>query len=184
MTHLAGLTVELIPHCSSVPRQGWRGSHDERPLTDAGHEQARSLAQNLGNVDAIYTSPAVRCRQTVQPLAETASVPVEVLEDLREVDRVPGPEAWVNGVLADFAQPLGGAWTGGRGLRALLTIAERNPRRRVATCSHGDTIPLLLSVLCAVYDTRVPVIPARGGWFRLDFGYDTLTVESKGTPFR
>jgi hypothetical protein len=37
------LTVELIPHCTSVARDGWIGSHDVRPLAEPGTVQAKAL---------------------------------------------------------------------------------------------------------------------------------------------
>lgn len=30
------LTVELVPHCTSVAREGWTDSHDVRPLAELG----------------------------------------------------------------------------------------------------------------------------------------------------
>jgi broad specificity phosphatase PhoE len=49
------LTIELIPHCTSVPRDGWAGSHDIRPLARLGMRQAEALAAVIGSgVDGIY----------------------------------------------------------------------------------------------------------------------------------
>ena len=49
------LTVELIPHCTSVVRDGWIGSHDVRPLAELGMRQAQALVAAIGgNVDGIY----------------------------------------------------------------------------------------------------------------------------------
>jgi broad specificity phosphatase PhoE len=62
------LTIELIPHCTSVPREGWAGRHDVRPLAELGMRQAEALVAAIGSdVDGVYSSPAVRCRQTVGP---------------------------------------------------------------------------------------------------------------------
>jgi 8-oxo-dGTP diphosphatase len=63
------LTLELVPHCMSVARDGWAGSHDVRPLTEAGMRQAEALVAAIGaDVDGIYSSPTARCRQTVGPV--------------------------------------------------------------------------------------------------------------------
>jgi broad specificity phosphatase PhoE len=71
------LTVELIPHCTSVNRDGWVGSHDVRPLAELGMWQAAALVTAIGSgVEGIYSSPTVRCRQTVEPLAAAAGLPV------------------------------------------------------------------------------------------------------------
>ena len=56
------LAIELIPHCTSVAREGWAGSHDVRPLADLGMRQAEALAAVIGSdVDGVYSSPTVRC---------------------------------------------------------------------------------------------------------------------------
>lgn len=39
------LTIELIPHCTSVPRDGWTASHDVRPLAELAMRQAEALAE-------------------------------------------------------------------------------------------------------------------------------------------
>ncbi len=56
-------------------------------LTDAGHEQARALAERLAGEDlgAIYTSDLVRTQQTAAPLAERLGLEMVVLPDLREI---------------------------------------------------------------------------------------------------
>ena len=79
------LVVELIPHCTSVAREGWVGSHDVRPLAELGMRQAAALAAAIGSdVDGIYSSPTTRCRQTVEPLAAAAGLPVRDLAELYE----------------------------------------------------------------------------------------------------
>ncbi len=79
-----GLVVELVPHCSAVAREGWAGDHDDRPLTEQGHRQAAALAAALGTgIDAVYASPALRCRQSVMPVAMAAGVDVRMRADAR-----------------------------------------------------------------------------------------------------
>jgi broad specificity phosphatase PhoE len=88
------LTIELIPHCTSVTRDGWAGSHDVRPLAELGMRQAEALVAVIGSdVDGIYSSPAMRCRQTVGPLAVAAGLPVHDLAELYEA--------------GDFGEPAG-----------------------------------------------------------------------------
>ncbi|MGI6255591.1 MAG: histidine phosphatase family protein [Acutalibacter sp.] len=78
-----------IQHTQSVHHiNGMVGSWAEWELTDLGKCQARAIAQNLapqltGGVK-LYCSPQLRARQTVAPLAELLSVPVEYREELRE----------------------------------------------------------------------------------------------------
>jgi probable phosphoglycerate mutase len=56
-------------------------------LTDAGHEQARALAERLRGEDlgAIYVSDLVRTQQTAQPLATALGLELVVLPGLREI---------------------------------------------------------------------------------------------------
>ncbi|MEV6525858.1 histidine phosphatase family protein [Longispora sp. NPDC051575] len=184
LTTLAGLTLELVPHCASVPRTGWTGSHDPRPLSADGHRQARDLVAALGTgIAAVYSSPALRCRQTVEPLATAAGLAVTDMAEWAEADDFREPEAWTKGVFAGIAGAVGGAWSAGRGLRAALAIGARHPGARVVASSHGDVIPVLVATLCAVYGAPVPVVPDRGGWYTLGFGDGSLTITTHGEVY-
>jgi exopolyphosphatase/guanosine-5'-triphosphate,3'-diphosphate pyrophosphatase len=57
-----------------------------RPLCASGHAQARALAERLATVGAtrLVSSPALRCRQTLAPLALATGLPVEIDERLGE----------------------------------------------------------------------------------------------------
>ena len=76
----------LIRHAKAGDRGAWIGHDRERPLSKAGRRQAKALVQMLADrpVERILSSPAVRCTETVQPLAEERGLPVETREDLFE----------------------------------------------------------------------------------------------------
>jgi broad specificity phosphatase PhoE len=175
---LAGLTLELVPHCASVRPADWPGDPIARPLAETGHRQAVDLATRIGtDVVAIWSSPMLRCIQTVRPLARAAGLPVEQLPELRDTQDFAEPRTWKHGILAPVAEPVAGAWAAGRGIRALLTIAEHHPGGRVVAASHGDLIPVLLSTLCAIYAVPPPsATPDRGGWWNLHFTPTALTI--------
>jgi 8-oxo-dGTP diphosphatase len=136
----AELTVELIPHCTSVPRDGWTGSHDVRPLTDLGVRQATALAAAIGTkVDGIYSSPTARCRQTVAPLAAAAGLPVRDLAELYEAGDFGEPAAGTPEVPDLVVRALGGAWAAGRMLRAITLMMDTHPLGRVAAASHDPS---------------------------------------------
>ncbi|MEU6721879.1 histidine phosphatase family protein [Nonomuraea sp. NPDC046802] len=171
--------LELVPHTSSMPRTGWVGDHDLRPLSERGRRQADALVTAIGtDVDAVFSSPALRCRQTVAPLAEAAGHTVECLDTLAETERSPQPPDWADGVLAPMAEPLGGAWSAGRMMRAMAIMSGRHEGGRVVAASHGDSIPLVLTTLCALFDVPLPPAIDRGGWYtiRLDQGRATVTA--------
>lgn len=61
----------LVRHARTVPRRRWRGDDAQRPLDDAGHDQARRLVPVLQafGVRRVLTSDAERCAATVAPFA-------------------------------------------------------------------------------------------------------------------
>jgi probable phosphoglycerate mutase len=63
---------------------GWTTGVD---LDDEGRDQARRLAGRLAALplDAVYSSPLERCRQTAAALAEPRGLKVELVEELGEV---------------------------------------------------------------------------------------------------
>ena len=76
----------LVRHASAGDRELWAGTDRERPLDDRGREQARTLVSRLApfRIDAIYSSPAARCVETVEPLASERGLAVVEREELGE----------------------------------------------------------------------------------------------------
>lgn len=63
--------------------------HDDKELTDHGHEQARVLAKDLARretIDVILSSPLARARQTARYLSTATGVDVTVDDGLLEID--------------------------------------------------------------------------------------------------
>lgn len=177
---LDGMTIELVPHCESTSPRGWTGDHDLRPLTETGMAQARALVPALGtDVAAIYSSPALRCTQTVRPLADALGQPVLEAPELLETRGFAGPREWTEGVFQPIGPALGGAWAAGKALKALAAMAREHPGRRVVACSHGDVIPALFAMHCAAYDSALPPIVGRGGWYTLRFENGYLVCSSQ-----
>lgn len=117
------MSVFLVRHARAGRRHSWVGDDDLRPLSGKGARQAKALVPALepfgvGNVRRIYSSPSLRCIQTVEPLAEQLGLTVEPLEQLAE----------------------------GRGPDA-LRLARKWLNRDVVACSHGDVIPFILGAI-------------------------------------
>jgi broad specificity phosphatase PhoE len=76
----------LVRHASAGDRHAWAGDDTLRPLDERGRAQARELVSRLAvfRIDAIYSSPAVRCVETVEPLAAERGLSVVVREELGE----------------------------------------------------------------------------------------------------
>lgn len=73
-------------HAKAGDRDAWTGDDRERPLTKKGLDQAEKLVGLLARqeISAIYSSPYVRCVQTVDPLARARRLEVEMSPSLEE----------------------------------------------------------------------------------------------------
>ena len=83
---LAMQTILLIRHATATDRKLWKEADHLRPLTKSGHRQAQAIAEELESVPIaqISTSPALRCVQTVEPLATRAKIKMKVDKALME----------------------------------------------------------------------------------------------------
>lgn len=171
------LAVELVPHCTSVPRDGWAGNHDVRPLAELGLRQAAALVAAIGiDVDGIYSSPTARCRQTVSPLAAAAGLPVHDLAELYEAGDFGEPAAATQGAPDLMVRAIGGAWAAGRMLRAVRVMMDAHPRGRVVAASHGDVIPVVVAALSSAFGIPWPRHVDRGGWYTLQFAISDFAI--------
>ena len=75
-----------VRHSSAGDRAAWIDDDDHRPLDDLGRRQAEWLIGVLSDrqIGRILSSPAVRCVQTVDPLAAARGVELEVEPGLAE----------------------------------------------------------------------------------------------------
>ena len=64
--------------------QGWNDS----ALSERGQEQVAALASKLAaiGIDAIYSSPLERAMSTARAIASATSLPIETLDELREMN--------------------------------------------------------------------------------------------------
>ena len=76
----------LVRHASAGDREEWEGDDRLRPLDAKGRARAGELVSLLGNYEVarILSSPALRCVQTVEPLAHAIDVRTELLDELAE----------------------------------------------------------------------------------------------------
>jgi phosphohistidine phosphatase SixA len=80
----------LVRHAHAGDKRIWGGPDLLRPLSDPGRREAHGLLTQLRDyqITRILSSPAVRCLQTVEPLAERRGLPVEHADALA-ADRDP-----------------------------------------------------------------------------------------------
>ena len=76
----------LVRHASAGDRTLWEGDDGERPLDEKGIRQAEALVDLLEPyaIERIFSSPAKRCLQTVEPLSRARGLTVEAREELTE----------------------------------------------------------------------------------------------------
>ena len=142
-----------------VIRHAWADWTPEemRPLSAEGRADARRVSDLLidAGIEAIYSSPYRRARQTVEPLSQRLGLPIQELDDLRE--RELG-----SGAVDDFDEAVRATWDdftfarpGGetnrdaqcRVARTFDLLARRHGKRSMALSTHGSLMTLLLNHL-------------------------------------
>ena len=116
------MSILVVRHGSAGNHLAWEGGDADRPLDSRGTAQAASLAEAFADfpVSVVLSSRAVRCQQTVLPLARRTGLEV-----------APDP------VLCEGASL--------RALRLVETLARGDDQNDVAVlCSHGDVISEML----------------------------------------
>ena len=113
------MSVYVVRHGKAGSRGKWRGPDELRPLSRPGRTQADGLASWLAGekVDRILSSPYVRCRETVEPLAAKVELPVDLSDSLAE----------------------------GASLTEALRLVEKVSDETVVLCTHGDVLGELLA---------------------------------------
>ena len=76
--------VYLVRHAHAGSKKNWQGPDQARPLSVQGRKEALGLIEQLGDrpLGRLLSSPAERCLQTVEPLADRLGHPVETSEAL------------------------------------------------------------------------------------------------------
>lgn len=115
------MTVYVVRHAKAGDREEWKGDDRLRPLTKPGWRQADALVEILEDrpIDRILSSPYVRCRQSVEPLAKARRLPVEPSAELEE----------------------------GAGGASIIRLIKRYAGQNVVLCTHGDLVEDLLGRL-------------------------------------
>ena len=163
------LTIELIAHVDAGDRRTWEGDQDERPLSELGRRQAQRFTELLAvaPVDSLFSSPALRCRQTIEPLATAFGLEIGVVPGLAESNEFATASGW--GEIHRPREAYGGAQAAGRAFAALRQIRSNRENGRVVVCSHGDIVPVLVAFLSATYDLALPEPGLRPIWYTLHF---------------
>ena len=131
------------------------GAPADPGLAPRGHEQARRLVEALAHdhVDALYTSPSRRARETAAPLEQALGRTAEVEAGLAEFDsgdssyvpveelRAAGDPRWTALVHGDlYSVDVDPVAFRARVVEAVERIAARHPGGRVVLLSHAGAI--------------------------------------------
>ncbi|GAA2173972.1 NUDIX hydrolase [Agrococcus versicolor] len=162
--------IVAMRHAKAADPYAWEGDDASRTLTARGERQAREVAPSIAafGVERILVSTAVRCRETVAPLARLLGVAPRTSRALAQ-------DTYLD-----------------RGDRLLRHVAKAvHHRRSTVLCSHLPVIPAIVDAVAAATDS--PDSPAlhRGSMLHTaDFtvlhvgGPDVrvLAVETHGAP--
>lgn len=129
--------VLLVRHADAGDPRSWGGDDTDRPLSRRGRDEADALAGVLAAfpVRRVLSSPALRCIETMAPLASARGVQVEV--ELRLAEGA-GPA---------MSEHLRGLVDGG----AVL-------------CTHGDVIPAILATIPGLHGESEPPVAKASTW--------------------
>ena len=85
-------TLYFVRHAKAGSRSHWQGDDRARPLSKSGVKQAEGLVSVLGSyaISAVFSSPYLRCVQTVEPLARARRLAVQETRHLAEGARLKG----------------------------------------------------------------------------------------------
>ncbi len=120
------IPLVLLRHGKAIAREAWDGDDGDRPLDVRGQNQAKrmhSLYYPFG-IKAIYSSDAMRCIETITPLARTLDLTANYKKDLSEYGY-----AKDKSLAIDYAIKL---------------IAKNEP---IVLCSHNPILPKILKAL-------------------------------------
>jgi len=148
----------IIRHALPIRRELDSGTADPE-LSEAGHEQAAHLSHYLAGerIDALYSSPLARARETAAPLAAAKSLDVVTAPGIAEWDQnspeyVPVEELKANND-PRWQAMLDGAWDSDeseadfreRVVSSIESIIDEHRGQRVAVVCHGGVINGYLS---------------------------------------
>ncbi|GAA5168519.1 histidine phosphatase family protein [Pseudonocardia eucalypti] len=151
-----------LPHRAGSPDGDGTGATADPELTPLGHRQAAGVATALTGtpVDAIYSSPLRRARQTAEPLASVRDIKPQVVDDLAEYDAgdrhyVPvhlmaevAPDAWERMLAGQLPEYVDVPAFQARVVGALERIADAHPGTASVACfAHAGVINVYLAAL-------------------------------------
>ena len=124
--------IVVLRHAKAAPRSDWEMSDAARPLTSRGRKQAKAIVAPLSafGIRRIITSDAVRCVQTVKPLAKALGRKITQTELISQ-----------------------DAWEEGRSDTRTVIGKRVRARKPAVICSHGPVLPDILAEIALATGT-------------------------------
>jgi broad specificity phosphatase PhoE len=151
----------LIRHALPVRRELAEGEIADPPLAEAGHAQARALADWLAGeqIDALYASPMRRAVETAEYVSKQLGLPITIDGELAEFDRqshfyIPieqlkeeKDERWDDLIAGRWGRDgeVDPATFQAVVVEAVERVVADNPGRTVAVVAHGGVMNAYLS---------------------------------------
>ena len=179
--------IDLVPHMDAGKGSEWQIDQNLRPLTKLGHRQSQAQADALVNerggekIEALYSGPALRARETLEPLAESLGLEIVVVDGLGDNETWRVPDGWNH----EYNRGANvSPYAAGLAMAALWDIQLAYPEGRVVGCSHGHVIPALISFIIAAHSLEdVPESEGRGQWYRVRMdGADIVSIDLHEAP--
>jgi probable phosphoglycerate mutase len=181
-------TLLLIRHATNDAVSQWLPGRSDLRLNAEGRAQADRLVERLSRVrlDAIYSSPVHRARETAMPLAAARGLAIQALDDATEFSMgewdgrrfadLNAEEGWRRfNTIRSLTRPRGGELmveVQARFVAGLLRVAETHPGGTAAIFGHAD--PIRAAV---VYFLGMPI----DFFHRLDVAPASITAVGIGT---
>ncbi len=98
-------TFYVVRHAKAGSRGHWTGDDRKRPLSKKGQKQAEGLVKGFEAypIAGIFSSPFLRCLQTVEPLANAHRITVKTSSSLAEGRGLTGLSDFFNNGKLDHA---------------------------------------------------------------------------------
>ncbi|MRR41287.1 histidine phosphatase family protein [Bacillus anthracis] len=153
-------TIYFVRHAHSTYTKEER----ERPLSEKGHCDAENVTSLLKDkhIDVVISSPYKRAVQTVQGIANTYHVSIEIEEGLRERLLSSEPIADFNDAIENVWEDWSFAYEGGesndvaqrRAVICMQSILKKYKGKNIVIGTHGNIMVLLMNYFDSKYDFR------------------------------
>ncbi len=158
----------LVRHGLPMRREVVEGPADPE-LSVEGHDQSARLANYLAteSIDAIYSSPMKRAFQTAEPLAAKTSLPISIVDDVAEYDRLSNEYIPIEELRAAnderWHKLVAGGWQSdsdtlesfrNRVISSLEQLISQHASQRIVVTCHGGVINQYLAHILGIATER------------------------------